>query len=194
MISRGFITKLGQLSINPSQSYFWLGAVAAPKCRARDEASRVSTEGRLILGRSLRLSRSGAAGELLQAIALVPRRSPNRSIVLRQLYRAIGHLERFGIFLLLVEGESEPQHYDFIRLGRIGVDRLLEVLLRRGGIFFFEIDGADNRIGLRFNHRFIGVDFVLRSTGRHLNVGFYGLGGFLRHVGCFAEALLFVDI
>src|ERR1700720_840777 len=59
----------------------------------------------LVLRRSLGLRRSRPSGELLQAIALVPRRSANCCVVLRQLHGAIGYLQCFRVFLLLVEGQ-----------------------------------------------------------------------------------------
>ena len=93
-------------------------------------ASAFLPDRQLILRRSLGLGRSRPSGELLQAIALVPRRSSNCCVVLRQLHRAIGYLQCFRVFLLLIEGQREPEDHHFIRVARVGIDRFLQILFR----------------------------------------------------------------
>src|SRR5208282_1020083 len=101
-----------------------------------------------VLRRSLRLGRSCPWGELLQSVALVPRGSSNRRIVLRQFHRAVRELERLRIFFLLVERQRHTQDHDRIGVTGVSVDGLLQILLRCHVVLFLVLDGSDNRIRL----------------------------------------------
>src|ERR1019366_7749497 len=150
---------------------------------------------RSVLGRALRLGRrSRASGELLQAVALVARRGSNCRVVLRQFDGAVCHLKRLRIFSLLIQRQRQAENHHWIRVARVGVDRLLQIRLRSRIIVFLEVNGSDNRIRLRAHISLGSVDLLLRRARRHLDVGVHRRGGLLRHGDGFAKALISVDI
>src|SRR5690349_16104077 len=68
-------------------------------------------------------TRSSPTIQLNQAVALIARGRADGRALLRERYRLLSIFQRFLNFILLVEGDSQPENRDRIRVLRVSVDR-----------------------------------------------------------------------